>query len=241
MIKLPTMIKTDRILTDFISERLSQHREPTRKGVPKGDPIGPPRHKVRASLFCALTPLTLKDISGALGISYDLLMKWNIQEDFQSLTEGHRDDFTAYFLQRIAEHAEALRKGRREAPTGQIGEGRYGFGVLFDICDAIKESEKAEDPFFALAAYLAVKQLRRGAKHESWPHKRELDKSIQRVEELREVGKITPMKVLEQVGDRMAATFVDYAMKALRGKSKRDMDSATLMLSLHRRTLEERR
>ena len=105
------MVKTDGILTDFISERLAQHKEPSRKGVPKGEPIGPPRHKVEASLFCGLTALTLKDISGELRISYDLLMKWNTQEDFQSLMEGHVDNFSAYFLQRIAEHAEALRKG----------------------------------------------------------------------------------------------------------------------------------
>jgi len=235
------MVRHDGLLDDFINERLSEHKEPTRKGVPKGDPIGPPRHKVEASLFCGLTALTLKEISGELRISYDLLMKWNIQEDFQSLMEGHVNDFTAYLIQRITDHAEALRKGRREAPTGQIGEGRYGFGVLLSICQEMRDTVKAKDPFFALAAYLAVKQLRRGAEHESWPHKRELDKSIQRVEELREVGKITPMKVLEQVGDRMAATVLRFDLKVRTGRSKKDRDSATFLVSLLTKELEERR
>jgi len=234
------MVVNQGILTDFISERLSQHKEPTRKGVPKGEPIGPPRHKVEASLLCGLTALTLKDISGELRISYDLLMKWNTQEDFQSLMEGHVDNFIAYFLQGVAEHAEALRKGRREAPTGQIGEGRYGFGLLLSICQEIRDSVNANDPFFALAAYLAVKQLRRGAEHESWPHKRELDKSIQRVEELREVGKITPMKVLERAADRMAATVLRFDLKVRTGRSKKDRDSATFLVSLLTKELEGR-
>lgn len=237
------MIRHERILDDFISERLSQHKEPTRKGVPKGEPIGPPRHKVHASILCALTALTLKDISSELEVSYDLLMKWNTQEDFQSLMEGHVDNFTAYFLRRIAEHAEALRKGRREAPKGHIVEGRYGFGLLLNICQEIRDTVKAKDPFFAVAAYLAVEQLKRVAEHESWPHKRELDKHYEAEEAFSDEGEglVTPMKVLERVADRMEATFVDFAMKALEGKSKRDRDSATLMLALLRKTLEERR
>ena len=93
------MVRHDGFLDNFINERLSQHKEPTRKGVPKGEPIGPPRHKVHASLLCGLTALTLKDISWELGISYDLLMKWNTQEDFQSLMEGHVDYFTDYFTE----------------------------------------------------------------------------------------------------------------------------------------------
>jgi len=232
------MVRHERSLDDFINERLSEHKEPTRKGVPKGEPIGPPRHKVHASLLCALTAMTLKEISGDLGISYDLLMKWNSQKDFLDLTESHLDDFTTYFLRRIADHAEALRNGRREFPKGQVGEGRYGFGLLLNICQEMKDSEKRKDPFFALAAYLALKQLKRDSERKSWPHKRELDKRFQILKDLSGVEeRENPMMALERVANQMGETVLGFVHKALRGKNKKEWDSATLLVSLLRRTL----
>ncbi len=83
-------------LDAFISSKLASYVEPTKKGTPKGEPVGFSLVKYKATLY----PLRNEDVkaqSEALGISYGLLRKWRTEEAFQKLLSQHEQEFINSF------------------------------------------------------------------------------------------------------------------------------------------------
>ncbi|MEE8076889.1 MAG: hypothetical protein V3U06_06540 [Candidatus Binatia bacterium] len=278
------MVKPKGLLDAFIQERLSQHREPTRKGVPRGERIGFLRPKYHASLLCALRAVPLKDIAEELGVSHGLLMKWNTEKDFIGLMYTHLTDFTEHFSGSLADHAESLRRCATkdwsgEAPRLACGS-RYGLGLLLKICQVLvvedtgtfertrvinahwwkprrdkvlhpfprqdallttsQTSEVAKDPFFALAAYQAISDLRRAARSESRPYKRGLDKTLVIAQvlggwERSLLGQ--PHSALERVANHMQATILDIVKEAIEKEDRKAKKAVTFMLRVIRKEM----
>jgi hypothetical protein len=89
-------------LRDFISSRLRDYMEPSRKGTPKGHEIGLSKIKYHATLL-ALTNMRQKDVAHKLRISYGLLRKWHTESVFQNTLEKHVSDFVANTFEKIRE------------------------------------------------------------------------------------------------------------------------------------------
>jgi hypothetical protein len=72
------------LLFTFIKEKIRDYREPTRKGTPKGEPIGFSKKKYALALI-GISNAPLK-ISATLSlVDYQVLRKWNTEKDFQAL------------------------------------------------------------------------------------------------------------------------------------------------------------
>jgi hypothetical protein len=97
------------LLLNFIIDRLSNYKEPTRKGVPKGDPIGMSYSKYLICLVMLYNfPLKdiikqAKDITRLADISYGLLRKWRTEPNFKEMYEKNCHDFTEYFITHFKE------------------------------------------------------------------------------------------------------------------------------------------
>ncbi|GEM_PF-6687608 len=89
----------------YILDAMDSYDEPVRKGTPKGERIGFPKHKYYCSLMVALTDKKLKTIAEenkeTHGISYGLLRKWNSEEDFKALVQDHRVLFFSKYISLI--------------------------------------------------------------------------------------------------------------------------------------------
>lgn len=89
--------KKSELLVDFIYQKLEDHEEPERKGIPRGYKIGFPTKKLAACLLVALTNYKLKQIAEttgkALGFSYNLLRKWNSETEFRAQQDEFRSEF----------------------------------------------------------------------------------------------------------------------------------------------------
>jgi hypothetical protein len=89
--------KKSELLVDFIYQKLEDHEEPERKGIPRGYKIGFPTKKLAACLLVALTNYKLKQIAEttgkALGFSYNLLRKWNSEAEFRAQQDEFRSEF----------------------------------------------------------------------------------------------------------------------------------------------------
>jgi hypothetical protein len=89
--------KKSGLLVDFIYQKLEDHKEPERKGTPRGYKIGFPIKKHAACLLVALTNYKLKQIAEttgkALGFSYNLLRKWNSETEFRAQQDEFRSEF----------------------------------------------------------------------------------------------------------------------------------------------------
>ena len=89
--------KKSELLADFIYQKLEDHQEPERKGIPRGSTIGFPTKKLAACLLVALTNYKLKQIAEttgkALGFSYNLLRKWNTEAEFRAQQDEFRSKF----------------------------------------------------------------------------------------------------------------------------------------------------
>jgi hypothetical protein len=84
------------LLDAFIDSKLANYVEPTKKGTPKGEPVGFSLTKYKATLY-ALRSEDVKAQSKALGISYGLLRKWRTEEAFKRLVFQHREEFANSF------------------------------------------------------------------------------------------------------------------------------------------------
>lgn len=99
------------IYTQYTIDKIAEYKEPQRKGVAKGQPIGPSKGKYIASLFY-LTEGTAKEKAIALapyGVTPSLLTKWPYQTDFQELVKQHIVEFAPLFVRKVIE-----RNGQRE-------------------------------------------------------------------------------------------------------------------------------
>jgi hypothetical protein len=92
------------IIDDFIREKVEGHKEPQRKGTPKGDPIGFSLQKYTAALM-SLTYLPQATITTILGIkSHGLLRKWHTEKEFEKAIEKYGNEFADRYLEVILEN-----------------------------------------------------------------------------------------------------------------------------------------
>ena len=80
------------LLEVFISARTKHYDPPERKGKKRGEAIGIPLHKYKASLLY-LTVDGQKGIAKGAKVSYGLLRKWKTEQEFRNLIKEHKKDF----------------------------------------------------------------------------------------------------------------------------------------------------
>lgn len=76
-------------LASWIERRLEVYEEKSRKGIPRGQPHGIPRHKYHAALLHLVDQgtLGLREIAKEAEVSYGLLLKWRTEERFKQLIQ----------------------------------------------------------------------------------------------------------------------------------------------------------
>ena len=87
-------------LLKFIEEKANGYIAPVRKGTPKGDPIGFPITKYKASIL-SLAALSFKDIANASDVSYALLLKWRGEDAFKKQVQANIDEFSEWFIEKM--------------------------------------------------------------------------------------------------------------------------------------------
>jgi hypothetical protein len=99
---------SEKLLARFIEDKLANYVEPTKKGTPKGEPVGFSRTKYKATLY-TLRQRVLSDGEGLeaqaskLNVSYGLLRKWRSEERFVDLVSQHEKEFSDYVLRATRE------------------------------------------------------------------------------------------------------------------------------------------
>jgi hypothetical protein len=85
------------LLLRFLREKEMNYDEPTRRGTPRGEPIGMSLKKYRATLD-SLTSIDLIAMSKKLGVSYGLLRKWRTEPGFKKQIEDLIQEFAPLFI-----------------------------------------------------------------------------------------------------------------------------------------------
>lgn len=93
------------------------YREPTRKGIPKGERIGFSKTKFRATLW-SLTSIEIKKQAEILNVSYGVLRKWRTEEQFAWQVKLH----TQSFIRSLLEHLERRARDKWENLYGKYSE-----------------------------------------------------------------------------------------------------------------------
>jgi hypothetical protein len=112
---------TRKLLPRFIAEKLADYTEPSKKGVPKGDPVGFSRTKYHATLL-ALRQKLLADEEGLeeqakeLKVSYGVLRKWRSEQQFKEMVAQREKEFLGYLLS-TGKHRDA---GEARDPSARI-------------------------------------------------------------------------------------------------------------------------
>ncbi len=94
------MIGTSSLPAQFFNEKIESHREPSRKGVKKGEKIGYPVAKLKSALLTVFGK-TQKEVSDTLKISFPLVRKWHSEKDFQNLTKNLSNELEIRFLSKF--------------------------------------------------------------------------------------------------------------------------------------------
>lgn len=89
-------------LIRFLHNKANDYVPPTRKGTPKGEPIGFAPEKYMLALLL-LTAVRLKDAAKWIKISDDVSRKWNSEDGFKAKKQELMDEFKNIFLDHIAE------------------------------------------------------------------------------------------------------------------------------------------
>jgi hypothetical protein len=143
------------LLERFIDERKTLYAEPSRKGLPKGEPIGFSRKKYLASLYM-LTADKQITVAMELGISYGLVRKWNTERAFTSLIRKHCREFANTFVRHLSERyarqgtapGEAQDRGKPGLPGSRSfsDAGNYGPSLMAEVLKAVvNAAQKAEE------------------------------------------------------------------------------------------------
>lgn len=74
-------------LGKWIQQQLDTYKERPRRGVPKGQPYGIPRHKYHVALLhlARTETIDLRAIARQAGVGYSLLLKWRTEDRFRGL------------------------------------------------------------------------------------------------------------------------------------------------------------
>jgi hypothetical protein len=91
------------VVRRFEKEWMKFYREPSRKGVPKGDLIGMFEKKWRAVSYMVLhPPLSLKEVASLVdNVSYAQLRQWKIQDVFNKVSEKAAELFSKVLIENI--------------------------------------------------------------------------------------------------------------------------------------------
>jgi hypothetical protein len=92
-----------RRLNHFIADKLKGYVEPTKKGTPKGDPIGFSLVKYTATLYALRERVLpgMRDLASQakeLGVSYGVLRKWRSEPRFRDMLSQHEKEFMRYVV-----------------------------------------------------------------------------------------------------------------------------------------------
>lgn len=82
----PMKTKPFTLLDIFIKDELDKLKTrpiPTRRGTPRGEPIGFPPVKIKAAVLCMRKDVPLQEVAKKVGISYGLLRKWRSEDKFK--------------------------------------------------------------------------------------------------------------------------------------------------------------
>jgi hypothetical protein len=116
------------LLERFIRERVEAYVEPSRRGTPRGEPIGLSKVKYQAAVLIAVTSKPLFEIAREVSVSYGLVRKWGTETTFQKVIHQLQIEFAglvqAYLLERLQtvrqisddEHRAIVEAEAREAP-----------------------------------------------------------------------------------------------------------------------------
>lgn len=103
-------------LENFISRKIETHIEPSRKGTPRGNPIGIGKIKYQAALISTLTNFNLEFLSKQVKGKYGVVRKWRTQADFKACSHSISNEFKSIIdweLTDIFIHlAEDYKRGR---------------------------------------------------------------------------------------------------------------------------------
>lgn len=84
-------------LNSFINKKLREYREPERAGKSKGETIGLSRDKYHGCLL-RLTNKHPKDIAKELGVSYSLMRRWMVDDNFKKLRDELYEELKTEFV-----------------------------------------------------------------------------------------------------------------------------------------------
>jgi hypothetical protein len=98
--------KRETFLSKFLNERMQLHENPSKKGTPRGEPIGFSMKKLAATLMM-LTSFKQKDIAKILQVPFGTLRNWNSEKTFSDLGYKIANEFShilvAHVLEKVAE------------------------------------------------------------------------------------------------------------------------------------------
>ncbi len=154
-------------LEEFFSNKISTHVEPSRRGTPRGNPIGFTKVKYQAVLVSTLTNINLIKLAGKLEGSYNVLRKWNTKVDFKACCNSISDEFKAiidFELLDIFTHlAEDFKHGKFHEHDELFARFKdadtYNKTIISHITDRLNhylyELPNGQVAFFDMAHYLA--------------------------------------------------------------------------------------
>jgi hypothetical protein len=93
------------LLYRFIKIKMAGYAEPTRKGTPKGEPIGMSRKKFHAALLC-LTNIPLVEIAGLVGTSHNMIRVWRTELAFKKKVEDLSEEFENSITFKVTKDAD---------------------------------------------------------------------------------------------------------------------------------------
>jgi hypothetical protein len=115
------------LLQRFIRDEVKSYVEPTRKGTPRGEPIGLSKVKHRAAVLVSTTSKPLFEIAREVGVSHGLLRKWTCEDVFKDAIKRLRREFVGlvqeYLLERLRAIQQVSDDDRRRAVVAAAKEG----------------------------------------------------------------------------------------------------------------------
>jgi len=132
---------SDSLLWAFVREKLANHREPIREGVPRGDLIGLSGVKYQAMLLTALMGVGPKELAKEYNISYDVVRQWRTEPEFKGLVEKNKQEFTDRFVRQLQAKCDEARKHGEQPDKKELGLSDlhlYGPGLVEGIIRRIE-------------------------------------------------------------------------------------------------------
>lgn len=94
--------RTQGLLSRFIEDRVKRYVAPSRRGIPRGEPIGFSERKHKGILL-SLSSTELTKQAEILEVSYELLRKWRSEDRFLEEVERYATEFAEIIYLRFIE------------------------------------------------------------------------------------------------------------------------------------------